>query len=71
MTSQLTPPCSDNPEVYPSMVEENKPNTDIRLMSLVTRRKMRDRYHEAGIGNDISVADTHVPSNIFVVLHKG
>lgn len=40
-------------------------------MSLVTRRKMRDGYHEAGIGNDISVADTHVPSNIFVVLHKG
>jgi len=40
-------------------------------MSLVTRRKMRDGYHEVGIGNDISVADTHVPSNIFVVLHKG
>jgi len=40
-------------------------------MSLVTRRKMRDRYHEVGIGNDILVADTRVPSNIFVVLHKG
>ena len=29
-------------------------NTDIRLMSLVTRRKLRDRYHEVDIGNDVS-----------------